>query len=270
MLYTIETMNDTLFLNQKFIRIVFAATALFLVLAVSMMILNLHKVEKRLNESSIGSQAVSSAKPISREKYDRLITGFKEQYSPVSVHKRNVFSQSTDEETVVPQIEIPSPAVDFSDLRNRLIISKIYKKPVKLLFKGYIQQADEVYVSTINWAGKTDFKKVGDTIRGYKVVDFQKRVSEQKTLWGGAEKIDQSIVTLERENGERFNLEMGKIALEKEIYAEIWDRKEVKSCEVYVGADILDNKVLDITSSGVIIISPKGEKISLIRNPGKE
>lgn len=257
-------MNGSQYVSQRWIRGIFSTTVLFLVLLVGMMIVSLNRTAKKLDASITGVPKKTIAQSFSHEKYDNLIKEFKEPYVPLNAHRRSVFSLPAGV-TDIPKIEpIPSD-VDFSDMRERLRVKKIYKKPVKLLFKGYMQLGDSSYVATINWAGKTDFKKVGDVIRGYKLVDFKKNVSEQKTLWGGTEKLDQSFISLERDTGEKFNLDIGKVTLEKEIYAEIWDRKEVKSYEVYIGADILENKVLDISAEEVIITTPNGEKLSLIK-----
>lgn len=327
-------MNGSNYPGQRFNKILLAITILFVILCVGGMVYNLYKAEGRIQLLTGIEELKTMPQPISHTKYENLIAGLKETYTPVGVHKRNIFLQP---KVVVGQYRIchecgakipldsktcpycgalqletdtdgdgmpdvwenkyglnpkdptdanldkdndgftnlqeflagtdptdPNSNPRFQDIKERLRVKKIYKKPVRLLFKGYIQLGDGTYVATINWAGKTDFKKVGDEIRGYKVVDFKKDVSEIKTLWGGTERVDKSTVTLERDTGERFNLDIGKITLEKEIYAEIWDRRDARSYEVYVGSEIFDNKVLDISPSEVIIVK-NGEKISLVK-----
>lgn len=251
-------------------RILLAITVVIVVVCVWIMIVNLYKAAGGIELPSSLRELKSVPQYISHEKYEDLVRsggGLKGLYTPPSVHKKNIFSQPREKPVEWPQVEpgIPEEGIDYTKPDIRFMVTKIYKKPVKLLFKGYIQLGDGTYVATINWAGKTDFKKVGDEIRGYKVVDFKKDVSERKTLWGGTEKIDKSIVTLERDTGERFNLEIGKITLEKEIYAEILDRKDSKDYEVYVGGEILGNKVLDISSTQVIINTQNGEKVILAK-----
>lgn len=253
-------MNGSSFLEQRWDRVLLIVTILLVVFSIGVMINNLYKTVKRVGLAADKIELKPVTPPVSHIKYENLIKGFKESYTPLGVHKRNIFSQAfagTD------QPAVPESELRFKNIKERLRITKIYKKPVKLLFKGYIQLGDGTYVATINWGGKTDFKKVGDTIRGYKVVDFKKDISERETKWGGTEKVDKSIVTLQRDTGERFNLEIGKITLEKEIYAEIWDRKETRNYDVYVGGEILGNKVLDISPNEVIIITSKEEKIYL-------
>jgi hypothetical protein len=257
-------MSEFLQIIQKSGKILFFTSIVFSVFAVGIMVSNLYKTSKRLESSLPNIKYITSAQPIVRKKYEDLIIDFKESYVSPTVHKRNIFMHPR--EVIEGPVEEPVITVtEFKDMKERLRVRRIYKKPVKLLFKGYLQMGDGTYVATINWGGKTDFKKVGDVIRGYKVVDFKKTVSEQKTPWGGTEKIDQSTITLERETGEKFALEIGKIALENEIYAEIWDRKEAKSYEIYIGYGFLDNKVLDITAEKVTIKTPKGEEFVLIK-----
>lgn len=248
-------------------RILLGITIIVVVGGVWVMISNLNKVGSRIEVPSLMRELGAAPQYIWHQKYEDLIRegrGFKGPYTPPQVHRRNIFSQLMEKRIEGPQAKFPE-GIDYTRPALRFEVTKIYKKPVRLLFKGYIQLSDGTYVATINWAGKTDFKKVGEEIRGYKVVDFKKDVSETKTLWGGTEKIDKSIITLQRDTGERFELVIGRITLEKEIYAEIFDRKEGKSYEVYVGGDILGNKILDINPTQVIISTQDGERITLIK-----
>lgn len=301
-------MNGVNYYGKNWGRVLLGVTILLVILCIWVMAHNLHKVAGGVELSAGISELGPVAPAIPHDKYEDLVKGFKEPYTPVGIHKRNIFSQPS-EIAGQPGIDTdgdgmpdvweekyglnprdstdagldkdndgftnlqeclagtdptdPNSNPKFQNIKERFRIAKIYKKPVKLLFKGYIQLGDGTYVATINWAGKTDFKKVGEEIRGYKVVDFKKDVSEIKTLWGGTEKIDKSVVSLQRDSAEKFNLVIGKITLEKEIYAEIWDRKETKSYEVYIGADLLGNKILDISPSQVIIGTQNGEKVYL-------
>lgn len=256
-------MNSNNYYRWNLGRILLGITILIVVFCIGLMINNLYKVSG-IVEKAVGIKELNTTpKPVSHAGYEDLIKSFKEPYVPVNVHRRNIFLQSRQTGQTPPEAIIPSGKYNFDKLDERLCVTKIYKKPVKLLFKGYIQLGDGTYVATINWAGKTDFKKVGDEIRGYKMTDFKKNVSEKKTLWGGTEKVDQSIIKLERDTNEKFILEIGKIALEKEIYAEILDRKEMRSYEAYIGGEILENKILDISLDQVIMSDSKGEKITL-------
>jgi len=252
--------------KQHWEKTLLGVTLLFVMLCVGIMTRNLFVLSNSVNSASGRTIEQSYVKTINREYYDGVVEGFNEKYVPAMVHKRNIFVRSKVEG---PKQLIPSGEFDLTKIDQRLYVAKIYRKPVKLLFKGYIQMNDGVYVATINWADKTDFKKIGDDIRGYKIVDFNKNVSEEKTMWGGTEKVDKSVITLKKEPDEQFTLEIGKIALEKEIYAEVWDRKEMKSYELYVGSEFLGNKVLDISSAKVIITSSDGEKISLFKRSGE-
>lgn len=259
-------MNGYNYYRWKLGRILLGATILFVIVCIGLMISNLRKVSGIVEQAGGVKELSAEPVPISHNEYEDLVKSFKEPYVPVNPHRRNIFSQQKGPEgQFPPEVIVPQGKYDFNKLDERLCVTKIYRKPVKLLFKGYMQLGDGAYVATINWAGKTDFKKIGDEIRGYKVADFKKNVSEKETVWGGTEKIDQSTITLERDTSEKFILEIGKITLEKEIYAEILDRKEMKSYEAYIGGEILDNKILDISADKVIIGTSKGEKVALKR-----
>lgn len=257
-------MNAGEYYKDNLGRMFLAVTIFLVIVSISTMLVNLRKASKGEGLAVKIQDLKQKAEPIPRAKYENLITGFKDQYVPLDMHKKNIFTGPSGQKAE-PVAVITESKYDFNKLDERLYVVKIYKKPVKLLFKGYMQLGDGAYVATINWGGKTDFKKIGDEIRGYKVVDFKKDISEAKTMWGGTEKVDKSIIILEREGSDRFNLEIGKITLEKEIYADVYDRKELKDYEVYIGSEILGNKVLDISTSQVIISTPNGEKAALNR-----
>ena len=70
---------------------------------------------------------------------------------------------------------------------------------------------------------------------------------------------------LQNDEGDKVVLYIGKIILEKEIYAEIVDLKDERAHEVYIGGDIIGNKILDISSTQVIINTQNGEKINLLK-----
>ena len=253
-------MNMISYIKQNWDRAGVVVLSIITMLCIGVMVLDLHKKAgvNELQSSILQLKPISSM--ISRAFYKMLVSKLKEPYVPERTHVRNVFARYRKE---VAEIKPITEVTEFKTTSERLQIIKIYRKPVKLLFKGYIQLADSTYVATINWAGKTDFKKVGEEIRGYKVVDFKKDVTEQKTLWGGTEKIDKSIIILERTTGERFSLEIGHITLEKEIFAEIRDLKQAYNYDVHIGSEILGHKVLDISSTKVIIETSLGEKLFL-------
>lgn len=248
------------YIKQNWDRTGVVMISIITILCIGAMVLDLHKKARvsELQSSILQLKPISSM--ISRPFYEMLVSKLKEPYVPERIHVRNVFAQYRKEDARIKPI---SEITEFKTIPERLQIIKIYRKPVKLLFKGYIQLADNSYVATINWAGKTDFKKVGEEIRGYRVVDFRKDVTEQKTLWGGSERIDKSIIVLERTTGEKFSLEIGHITLEKEIFAEIRDRKQGYNYDVHIESEILGHKVVDISSKEVIMVTSLGEKVFL-------
>jgi len=237
------------------------------ILCTALMVRNLHKAAECESLSSYIRKAEPLTNATAHKKYEFLISILQSPYSPEYAHIRNIFARP---HKILPSMKHISSNVvketgGFKTIPERLKVTSIYRKPVKLLFKGYIQLGDGTYVSTINWAGKTAFKKIGDEIRGYKLIGFDKKVIDRKTLWGGTKRVDNSILTLQRRDNGRLSLEMGTITLEKEIFAGILDRKQSKKYDVHIGDEILGNKILDISADGVIILNSKGEKFYLKR-----
>lgn len=248
------------YLKENWGRISVIVIGLITILSISIMIFSLYKEAnvKGLPFDMLEAKPIQSI--ISHNKYEGLVSSLSEPYVPDKSHIRNIFLQYQKE-----LVEVEPVVTEFKSLKDRFKVKKIYKKPVQLLFKGYMQLVDKSYVTTINWADKTYFVKIGDTIKKYKAVDFKKSFDEKETLWGGTERIDTSIVVLERTTGEMLNLEIGHITLEKEIYADIFDRKERKDYDVDAGSKFLDYKVLDISPKEVIIMDQNGVETSLIK-----
>ena len=55
---------------------------------------------------------------------------------------------------------------------------KTYRKPIQIMYMGYILLPAGHYEIEINWGGKTAFYKLGDEIRGYVIKDFKKIIEE--------------------------------------------------------------------------------------------
>ncbi|MFC2149542.1 hypothetical protein ACFLQ8_02460 [Candidatus Auribacterota bacterium] len=176
-----------------------------------------------------------------------------------ALYKRDIF---TEYKGALIQVEtVQRGGEDKDGARLRLV--KIYRQPVKLLFKGYIQLPDGSYSVQINWARKTDFKKVGEKIRGYKIVDFQQRLFEEKSPTGIVKQINKSIVEIRKGENKPIVLEKGKLITEKELFAKLFDKKLFKNVTVHVGSTGDGYKVLDITEDEVILSPPSGDNIHL-------
>lgn len=258
----------TVSIKGKRSKILAIGTIFLTVFAVTLMVLNLYKesLMEELPLREFGTKNIPQM--FSQQRYEKTINALTERYYSSVSHVRNVFAKPKDEKTEEDKWG-KEKQINFTEktsLEERLRIVKIYKKPVELLFKGYLQLGDGAYIGTINWAGKTNFKKVGDEIRGYKMTAFEKDVKEKTTLWGGTEKIDLSTIMLERSNGEKLELQIGKMTLEKEIFAQIDDLQEKMSYDVHIGSAILGYKILDISPAKVIIEDSQGQKVELERH----
>ena len=243
-------------------KVLLAVVIMLAVAGVSIMVVNLYKIsaEQDILADSISLKYTPDPFPYAR--YQALLAGFSEIYKPPVIHKRNIFSQRQDSSMNI-QTGRSQKAGEFKSPVERFCVLKVYKKPVKLLFKGYLQLPDGSYVATINWGGKTDFKKIGEQIRGYQIMNFEKDIGQKETVWGGVEKIDKSVISLTREGGEKIVLQIGRITLGKEIYAEVKDRKDMRSYDVYVGSVFLGNNVLDILPEKTIIETQNGDRVDL-------
>lgn len=148
-------------------------------------------------------------------------------------------------------------------IMGRFLVQNIYRKPVKLKLMGYISLVDGITLQ-INWGGKTDFKKMGETIRGYKVLDFIKKIIPLETKQGLIKEVDESFAKIQKAGEEAVILEIKKIKIEKELYAKISDSETGKIYEVFVGKGFAkEYKVLDITSKEVIIQDKERQKYTL-------
>lgn len=146
---------------------------------------------------------------------------------------------------------------------SQFSVATIFRKPVQLKLMGYINLGDSVTLQ-INWGGNTDFKKVGESIRGYKVVDFVKKIIPITKKEGLVTEVDQSFARIQKTNEEPIILEIKRIKVEKELYARIMDLEARKKYDVHVGSVFAkDYKVLDIMPKEVIIHDKDGEKYTL-------
>lgn len=136
----------------------------------------------------------------------------------------------------------------------KLRIIKIYRRSIQVNFFGYIQLPDESYQVQINWAGRTFFLKVGQKIRGFTISEFTPSIELKYNAAIGAEQqTDSSFIKIQKANESPITLVIGKPSFEKEPYASIKDMITRKIYSVHAGSKIKGYKVLDITSSKVVI-----------------
>ncbi len=179
---------------------------------------------------------------------------------------RNLFAVLRDEVPVVAKYP-KADADEFSRASKKQGFSlvKIYRQPVKLLFKGYLQLPDGSFSLQINWAGQTDFKEVGETIRGYRIERFEKVVGTKEIQNGLRCDVDNSYVIIHKEPAPPITLNKGTMMSEKELFAKISDGQSGNITVAHVGSKIRDYKVLDITEDEVLLSNTADEKTVLKR-----
>ncbi|MBN1521254.1 MAG: zinc ribbon domain-containing protein [Candidatus Aureabacteria bacterium] len=148
-------------------------------------------------------------------------------------------------------------------------VKKIFRKPVDILFRGYIELADK-YTLEINWEGrgKTFFAEVGDVIRGYTIQEFKKIIREvSKPEKGVVIDVDESFIILQRKGAqEPIKLVKNKVFIEREVNARLQNKETKKEIDVHIGSvfeAIIDGKkeeftVTDITIDQVFYQDKKG------------
>ncbi|MCK5706552.1 MAG: hypothetical protein KAI43_02775 [Candidatus Aureabacteria bacterium] len=126
-------------------------------------------------------------------------------------------------------------------------VIKIYRLPVELLFRGYVEK-EEGYTLTLNWEGKTGktyFKEVGDSIHGYEIIEL-KKIIERSKRYGVPVEIDKSYIIL-RDNMtmQRLRLRLNKVYITRELYARIKENRSGKVFNVHAGSNfqvMIDDK----------------------------
>lgn len=218
----------------------------------------------RLMKESVNAFPYSDARSIKKYAidFDRIADLIGEVQNPKDLSKhyvRDIFTEYTGEPIVQ---DIKEEDKDARGIK-RFRLMKIYRQPVKLLFKGYMQLPDGSFSIQINWGEKTDFKKMGESMRGYKFVDFQQRICKEELKSGVTREMNKSIVEIQKENEKPIVLERGRLITEKELYAKLYDKKLLRNITVYVGYAFDGYKILDITEGEVIVSTETGEVFHL-------
>lgn len=246
------------------VRIGFVLISITAIVLVGTMTYRLYRLSDIESERIENLDEKSEMLLLQRKKYTQLESNLENIYVLQKKHSRSVF-RKTGEKSIGDLVskKKPKKLTDFATLEDRIDIEKIYQKPVKLLFKGYMQLGDGTNIATINWAGKTSFVKTGEEIRGYTMRDFKKEVANKDTFWGGTEKIDSSYIMLEKNSENSIKLMIGKVALEKEIFAQLLDNKTNTIYDVHVGSDFLTYTVKEILPGLVSLQAEEGKIVEI-------
>lgn len=139
---------------------------------------------------------------------------------------------------------------------------KIFKKPLKLLFEGYMQLPGGEYSFVINSGASSTFVKVGDKIDGYTIVEFNKNLISDVRR-GVEVKHDASELMLINEAGEKITLKYHQVAAEKELWAQIEDTDNRTVFDIQAGDAIGPFLVNTISDSEIMIVDEKENKFTL-------
>lgn len=148
-------------------------------------------------------------------------------------------------------------------------LARIYKKPVELLFDGYMKLPDGTFSFVINMQKGTHFKKIGDTVKDYKILDFQKNLVKENRM-GVEVTEDRSMLTLETKNGDKLNLVYHQVATEKELWVQIEDLENRKMMDLRQGDSFGSFKITTVTENEIELMDNKGEKYNLNYKRSKE
>ena len=162
-----------------------------------------------------------------------------------------------------------NPSVTPVSVKFAYEVIDVYRKPVEILFRGYVEMGDS-YTFQINWEkqGVTFFQKIGDTIRGYNIKEFKKIIKEIAQPDGTDVKKDESYLVLQRKEADPIKLVINKIFLENELYAKLKNKEQkgAKPFDVHVGSKFAlsiqgkkeEFEVTDITVDQVFYKDSKG------------
>ena len=178
------------------------------------------------------------------------------------------FRDGTD--PVVSDLENDQPPPAISELPFTLL--KTYQKPIQIQFMGYLLNISGEYTVQINWAGKTDFYKIGTEVRGYVIKDFQKvEDKEFNNRTGVATFTDNSFIICQKKKFPPKKFLKQKLVTDNDVFAKIQFSETKKEQEIYIDSVIEDAssgkffKVKDIgLSSAKIIVEDQHKKTYIL------
>ncbi|HRZ86178.1 MAG TPA: hypothetical protein P5287_00035 [bacterium] len=218
----------------------------------------------RIMKASVNYFPYSDARSVKKYyiDFDRIADLIGEVKNPkdyMKFYTRDIFAEYKGE--IAPQEEVKEDGETKGIKRFRL--TKIFRQPVKLLFKGYMQLPDGSYTIQINWGDRTDFKAIGESIRGYKVVEFQQRMHKETLGTGVEQETNKSVIEIRKGDDKPITLELGRLVTEKELFAKLYDKKTLRNLVVYVGYEFEGYKILDITEGELVLSTETGEEFHL-------
>ncbi|MCD6459508.1 hypothetical protein J7L67_02430 [bacterium] len=145
---------------------------------------------------------------------------------------------------------------------SRYRLRKIFKKPLDLLFDGYMLLPDGSYSFVINYGNASYFKKLGETISEFTIENFEKK--EVPIIRDGVEvSIDLSELVLKSKSGETITLAFHKVTAQNQWWALIEDLDAQKNYEFRDGDKFGNFIIKTITANEVKIRDDEGNNYNL-------
>jgi hypothetical protein len=154
----------------------------------------------------------------------------------------------------------PNDPADYPSPAAKLRLVKARATPFKLRFQGVQQLSGDKQVFLLNMRSlsKSHFVKMGETVEGYKVINY-----EPKTVERGGKKLDLSVLTLDKD-GKQIQLVKNKPVTRQEWEAAIIFLIDGTRYHVRIEDDIdlmgHSYKVIDIKPVGVLIRDKETQK----------
>lgn len=160
--------------------------------------------------------------------------------------------------TVREEFDAGTSPVDPQDHPShayKLRVRRVATRPFDLRFQGVqvVAEGDERYMLNVRGEDRSYFARMGDTVRGYRLVDFERRTREGPH----GRPVDSSVLTLERGDGRQVNLVIDRDVTIDDRIAELIFLVDGSTHRVNIGDELtlMGNtyKVIDIQRNEVLI-----------------
>lgn len=245
-------------------RVLFYGSLVFLIFLITSFQKDLSRFAQMVDEDTRFLRRVGPGPVLIDEAWlDLLMRRAQDPSAFVHGPARDIFSVVKDESPMPAPSQAPTTPIVFS--KGRFSLLKIFRQPVRLLFKGYLQLPDGSYSLQINWAGQTDFKQLGESIRGYRIEKFEKVIDTEVIQGGYTKEVDHSYVIIRKDPNGPVTLAKGNLVSERELFAKLFDAQTNQVATVHVGSEAGSHKVLDITEDEILLSDPSNQEIRLKR-----
>ncbi|MBN2145452.1 MAG: hypothetical protein JW774_12620 [Candidatus Aureabacteria bacterium] len=149
---------------------------------------------------------------------------------------------------------------------------KTYQKPIQILFMGYILHPDGHYAIEINWAGRTEFYKLGDEVRGYEIKEFNKVIEDKPMPTGVILSVDKSYIVCQKKKFPPKTFIKQQLVTDNDVFAKVRFTEDQEPIEVNIDSVIEppgSGKMFKVTDIGLtpqkIIVVDETKKTYTVR-----